>query len=140
VPDGALDAEVEPTDRAEFAQYSHIDRFLSRQFLGHLAVRQVVNKGETHMPRPSKRALERVKVLTEAEQQAPAIEIRHLTLTFPDKPDAAEASGAEAKAKLGEAAPTAIATPATAAGAARERAHGAVVPRRRPRFRKSASA
>ena len=56
------------------------------------------------MTRPSKRALERAKVLTEAEQQAPAIEIRHLTLTFPERPGAAEASAAEAKPELGEAA------------------------------------
>jgi len=53
-----------------------------------------------------------VNALTEAEQQAPAVEIRYLTLTFPDKPGAAEASAAEAKPELGEAAPTAPATPA----------------------------
>jgi len=67
---------------------------------------------ETRIPRPSKSTRERVNALTTEQKEAPAIEVRHLTLTFPDKPGAAEPSAAEAKPELGEAAPTAPATPA----------------------------
>jgi hypothetical protein len=60
-------------------------------------------RGGLPFAKPSKRALGRANVLTEVEQQARAIETRHVLITFPDRDDAPKPTSLQPGTWLGEA-------------------------------------